>query len=535
LPQAKRHARLLVLLTAAAILMCACGSTTRQADSVRRTPMESMFEAQGQLLSDPIGTLTLLRRLGAQRVRVFVPWNSLAPAATSRTRPIGFNASSPAAYPAGAFDRYDAIVRAAATHGVGVDLTLEGGAPLWAAGTDAPAGASLSYRDSWKPSAGAFGEFVHAVATRYGGTYRPSPGAPALPRIDFWSIWNEPNYGPQLAPQAINHSTVEISPMLYRGLLDAAWSALEKTGHGSDTVLIGELAPRGITTGDNPGNFSGMVPLRFVRALYCVDTSYHQLRGSAAAERGCPTTASGSQGFARAHPGLFKATGYAVHPYPQGGVPPNTITPYEPDYADLAAIPQVEKTLDHLQQVYGSSRRFPVYSTEFGYQTDPPEKKTRAIKPSLAAYYLNWAEYLSWRDPRIASWDQYLLTDPPAGNFATGLQFADGRPKALFYAYRVPIYVPVTSAKSGQGVEIWGCVRPARFAQLQTGRTQVAKLQFAPASGGPYRTVRKLEVTDSYGYLDVRMALPGSGNLRLAWSYPGGPEVYSRTVSVTVR
>ena len=209
-------------------------------------------------------------------------------------------------------------MRAAKAVGVGVFLTLEGPAPLWAAGTDVPPGTNPVLEGYWKPSAAEFGQFVRAVATRYGGGFAPAPGAPALPRVSFWSIWNEPNYGQQLAPQAIDQSTIEVSPALYRTMLDSAWSALQATGHGSDTILIGELAPRGITTGDNPGNFSGMVPLRFVRALYCVDGALHQLRGAAATARGCPATSSGSASFVRDNPALFSAGGVAVHPYPQG-------------------------------------------------------------------------------------------------------------------------------------------------------------------------------------------------------------------------
>ena len=151
-----------------------------------------------------------------------------------------------------------------------LDLTIGGPVPTWAQARGAPG----NRFESWMPSAAEFGAFVRAVATRYSGHYTP-PGAPAaLPRISFWSIWNEPNYGVDLSPQAIDQSRVEVSPRLYRGLVDAAWSAFAATGHRGDTILIGETAPRGITTGNSPGNFSGMVPLRFIRALYCVDTSF---------------------------------------------------------------------------------------------------------------------------------------------------------------------------------------------------------------------------------------------------------------------
>lgn len=522
--------RLLGLLLAATLLAAGCGSASSQPTSTSRSnPMETIFEAQGQLLWDSIPTLDLLRRLGVDEVRVFVPWNTLAPDPKSSTPPAGFDASNPAAYSINSWIPYDGIVRAAAARGMSVLITLEGGAPRWAEAPGQPGGPA----GVWKPSASDFGAFVRAIGHRYDGSFRPA-GAPVLPRVSSWSIWNEPNYGQQLAPQAIDNSSVEVSPVLYRGLVDAAWRALIATGHRSDTILIGELAPRGITTGNNPGNFSGMVPLRFVRALYCVNGSFQELRGSAAAERGCPTTAAESARFVARNPGLFDATGVAVHPYPQGGVPPYVSTPGEPDYADLASLGHLESTLDSAQKAYGQSAHMLIYSTEFGYQTNPPEMIARAIDPGLAAEYLNWAEYLSWRDPRVASFDQYLLTDPAGGNFATGLEFANGRPKALYDAFRMPIFLPVTSAKQGQTLEVWGCVRPARYARLDTGLMQTAQIQFRPTGSSGFRTLKGLAITDAYGYFDARMAFPGSGSVRLAWSYPHGPTIYSRTVAVTL-
>src|SRR5207302_1510980 len=101
-------------------------------------------------------------------------------------------------------------------------------------------------------------------------------------------------YGPSLAPQGVpGHLTIENSPRIYRALLDSGWNALHGTGHGGDTILFGEVAPRGAPTW---GVFSGMKPLIFLRALYCLDSHYHTLRGLAAAQRGCPTNASGSSG-----------------------------------------------------------------------------------------------------------------------------------------------------------------------------------------------------------------------------------------------
>ncbi len=521
--------RLWAPLAAIALLAAGCGSASSHAVPDRRAPMRTMFEAQGQLLSDPGPTLDLLRRLGVDDVRVFMPWSSLTLDPQAHTQP-PFDANAPASYPQSTWAPYDAIVRAAAARGIGVDITLEGGAPQWAEGPGQPSGPP----GVWEPSAGHYGEFVHAVATRYSGSYKPAGSSTPLPRISFWSIWNEPNYGQQLAPQAIDHSKIEVSPRYYRELVDAAWTALRATGHGHDTVLIGELAPRGITIGDQPGNFSGMVPLRFVRALYCVDSSFHPLRGTAAAARGCPSTAAGSAAFAKDNPGLFAAAGVAVHPYPSGGVPPNVATPDEPDYADLASLGNLETTLDRAEQAYGQTKHLQIYDTEFGYQTNPPETISRAIDPRLAAEYLNWSEYISWRDPRIASFDQYLLTDPPAGNFATGLRFADGSPKAVYDAFRLPLFLPRTTGSHGQALEVWGGVRPARYARQGTGLTQTAQLQFRGSSDGNFRTLRNVVIDDAYGYFDTRVTFPGSGTVRLAWRYPHGPTVFSRTVAVKI-
>ncbi len=493
---------------------------------------EAIFAAPGLLLSDPAGTLDRLRHLGVDRVRLSIRWSTLAPAPDSRTRPSGLDAGSPAAYPAAGWSGYDAVVRDAVARGIGLYLSLEGPAPLWATGTGAPRGGPYP---EWEPSPAEFGAFVLAVATRYSGRYTPPGSTSPLPPVSFWSVWNEPNYGVNLAPQAIDDSTVEVAPRLYRSLLDAAFSALQDTGHGHDTILIGELAPRGQTVGNFPGNFAGMVPLRFLRALYCVDSSFKRLSGAAAAARGCPTDSAASAQFAPAHPALFQASGFAAHPYPQGGLPPNSVTPGEPDYADLAALPQLERTLDRLQRAYGSSARYPIYSTEFGYQTDPPEKIARTTSPATAAYYLNWAEYISWRDQRVRSYDQYLLTDPPKGNFASGLVFADGVPKRTYDAYRMPLYLPVNSAPGGHPLEVWGCVRPAGYARLETGATQHVEIQWSPGRTGRFRTVMTVPITDPYGYFDVRVPFGSSGAVRLTWTYPHGrPTIHSRTAGVTV-
>jgi hypothetical protein len=530
---------------AAALLLGGCGgSSSRTSTSTststssstststvqlphRSPPLISIFEAGAQLGTDPAGALDTLRSLGVDVVKVFLPWGDIAPGGGSRTPPAGFDAGDPAAYPAANWASYDAIDRDAAARGIAIDFTLAEPPPSWAAGPGAP---DFHHQlvAQWRPSDADFGAFVRAVGTRYSGQYTPPGATSPLPRVSMWSIWNEPNYGPNLAPQAIDDWQIEVSPALYRGLVDAAWTALHATGHGHDTILIGELAPRGIE------KVQGMVPLRFVRALYCLNSSLQPLRGSAATARDCPATAAGSSAFKSQNPALFDASGFSDHPYPEGETTPKFVTPDEPDYADFATLPNLISTLDRAQQAYGSSTRFTIYSTEFGYKTNPP--LALQASPAVAAGLLNWSEYLSWRDPRVASYDQFGLVDPlpsSGSSFVTALEFANGTPKATYYAYRMPLWLPVTKFSSGEAIEVWGCVRPARYARLDTGRLQRVRIQFERSGSGHFRTLRTMALTDSYGYFDVRQSFPGNGLVRLAWSYPNGAQVFSRTVAVT--
>jgi hypothetical protein len=530
----------LLLVAALALTGCGGGSSSSSSASpslsspttaIQRKGPTSIFEAEAQVRGTPTQTahyLDILHKLGADVIRLYMPWNQLAPDPTSHKRP-SFDATNPASYSAATWAIYDTVIRDAKARGMGIDLTIGEPVPLWATGPGAPAGAP---HFQWKPSASEFGQFMRAVGKRYSGTYKPAGASEPLPAVKFWAIWNEPNYGVDLAPQAIDRSTVEVAPRLYRGLVDAAWSSLQATGHGHNTIVIGETAPRGITTGDNPGNFSGMVPLRFIRALYCVNQSFKPLQGQAAAVRGCPTTPSASKQFASQHPALFHATGFSDHPYPQGRIPPNVATTDEPDYADLAALGNLQRTLDKVQNVYGSSTKFPIYNTEFGLQTNPPEKIARAIDSKTAAYYLNWSEYLLWRNPRVVSYDQFLLSDPPGGNFATGLEYADQTPKPfLFDAYRMPLYLPVSTQQAGKQLEVWGNVRPAHT----TPGSQKVLIQFQKGSSGPFKTLQTVTVTNPQGYFDVNVKFPSTGTVQTTWSYPHGPTIHSRPVSVTVK
>lgn len=81
---------------------------------------------------------------------------------------------------------------------------------------------------------------------------------------------------------------------------------------------------------------------------------------------------------------------------------------------------------------------------------------------------------------------------------------------------------------------MWGCVRPSRYAILDTGQPQTAQIQFARSPSTRFTTVHTVTVGDPDNcYFDVRVRFPGSGIVRLAYTY-AGTTVTGRTVRVTV-
>ena len=500
------------------------------------TSQVAVFQDDGGMLSNPAATLNTIKALGATEVRMFVPWGTIAPTKKPSKR---FNGADPADYAAANWGPYDAAVALAHQDGIGVMFDVVNPAPTWAQAAGAPS--NLQFRGGWKPSAAAFGQFMRALGTRYSGHYTPAGNNGPLPRVGVWSIWNEPNYGPSLSPQS-NGPTIQLAAASYRALLNAGYAGLKATGHGGDTILFGETAPHGYSNG---GDFSGVAPLEFIRGLYCLDSHLHELRGSLAAANSCPTTAAGSRAFRGQNPLLFRAAGFAAHPYAQG-TPPNRSLSVpgqdDADFADLADIGKLESTLDTANRAYGSHTRFPIWSTEYGFQTSPPEhpdaaRHIYAVSPATAAVYINWAEYISYKNSRIRSFDQYLLSDPPGpdgDNFASGLEFANGSRKPGYAAYQVPVYMPKTSVSKPSSLEVWGAARPAHFALTSSGGRQTVKIEFQTGSSGAFQTIATVPVSSNGGYFDVHQTFSHSGTLRIAWTDPNGQTDDSRSVAVTV-
>jgi hypothetical protein len=530
LPQVLVALALVIAALIAVVLTRGAGATAPPARTIG-----SMFQDDGHLIyassSTVRRTLSRLGSLGVDQLRVTVLWRTIAPDPSAHSAPSGFRATDPAAYPASGWAPYDRLVELARAHGMRVDFNVTAPGPLWAMGRGA---SSARYADHWTPASRGFEAFVQAVGRRYSGRYVPAGSSRPLPRVSFWSVWNEPNQPGWLAPQwrsAKGKATMR-APVLYRSYVDAAFTALRRTGHRprTDTILLGELAPEGGCVAKQPCPYPRdsvpIPPLPFLRALYCVGPNYHPLNGASATAAGCPGSGSAKR-FVSTHPGLFQATGFAHHPY-SFFLAPDVPLP-NPQFAPLASLSRLESALDRIFRTYDVHRRLPIYLTEYGYESDPPNPY-RGVSLSLQALYLNEAEYMAWRDPRVRTLSQYELYDAlpnrsfPRGSvgywstFQTGLAYANGVAKPALDAYRLPVFLPDPTLRPVHRVLVWAMLRAA-----PRGTPQTAQIQWrSRAPGSVYRTVAEVRTDNPSGVLVAKIPVPGAGTVRVRWRSPTG-------------
>jgi Cellulase (glycosyl hydrolase family 5) len=391
----------------------------------------SIFEDHPYLVAtDPATrakTLEEIKLLGADTLRIEVKWNEVAPAPYTTRRPV-FDATNPSAYPG--FAPYDDLVRTASAKGFRIIITVTGDAPLWAT--------AGGRGGNYEPDAAEYGRFAAAVGARYSGSFS------GVPKVVYFTIWNEPNHINFIKP-------IQRSPFVYRKLVDAGVPALRAKAAPEAKIFVGELKP-------TPAK--GLGPKKFFQDWLCLDARYKKLRGSAARKKACST-------FKK-----ISADGFAHHPYG-----PTELKPRKQDILNLLVIRRLGKMLDLAAKARRLPRGLPIYNTEFGLQTNPPDVFV-GTNPSRQAALINIKEEFSYRYSRLKSYSQYQLYDDPArsgppavkwSGFQTGLRFAGGRAKPSYDAYKFPLVV----RKKRNKVVIWGRVRPGtgpRFVQLQHRR-----------------------------------------------------------------
>jgi len=546
-----------VAMLAAVLAVAPAASASRTQEAlIQDDPL--LLDSKSQEEVD--GHFATFKSLGVDRVRVSVFWDDVTRAKDAQEKP-SFpepGPSSPAAYPAGAWDPYDRIAIAASKAGIGLLFSVAGPGPAWAT-----PGVQCGVRPfrgcdegRFLPDAGDFGAFTAALGTRYSGSYRaespprgggrppstvgpvvvdpgeqPPPAEPGqvLPRVDHWSIWNEPNYPGSLEPLWLDNEPkrasqmVAVAPHHYRKLVDAAYAALASSGHGSDQILIGETAPRG---GKSPKQLrNAIMPAEFVRELYCLHSNFTPYGGAAARQRGCPASASERGRFAGEHPGLFASQGFAHHPYSLANGRWHLPTWRHPlrDNVAIGNLGRLTSTVDRASRRWSrGALRKRLWITEFGYQTTPPDP-VAGVRPSRQGPLTAWGEYLAYRNPRVATTGQFQLVDDkpldylPADNplrwvtWQSGLFTETRQPKPYLRDYSLPLHV----GGRGRGVRVFGANRPA-----PAGAALTAQIQYAP-TGRRWRTLRTIAVSSARSYVAPRISVPRNGRIRITWNGSG--------------
>lgn len=453
-----RRVRTLAALVATAL----CALATAQPALASHSQLVT-FEAPPELLGSGdavwVATLDELQSLGITALRMTVWWQSVAPAPDARTRP-AFDQTDAAAYAWGAFGQ---LADEAHARGLKLLIAVSGPVPRWAT-----SGGRDHLTD---PSPRDYLQFMTAVARRFGS------------EVAAISVWNEPNLAKFLAPQFGPHGSL-LSPTIYRSLFFAGYNGLRAGGY-TGAVLAGEMEP--------VGNSIAVAPMRFVRGVLCLDSRYRR-------DKRCAQ---------------LPADGWSVHPYMRPAPP--TTAPPGPDDVTIGGLERLVQGLDSAARAGMVRGRLPVYATEFGVQSYP--NRVAGVPLALQSDYRSIAEYLAWSNPRVASFSQYLLTDPapqpgPASSryvFQMGLYLYAGHvAKPAYRGFELPLAV----RQGPGGVALWGIVRPAA-ATRTAGDVTVQYLD----AGARWHTA----LTAGYGasgYWSARAQYRAGRRWRVLWSDP---------------
>jgi hypothetical protein len=454
--------------------------------------------------------------LGAGYVRLTASWSAIAPAPDAQRMPgAPFDPSSSQTYPYLGFHDLDRAVADATRAGLKVMIDIAFWAPRWAVGRDAP-----NHQYNYAPDPTRYGEFAHAVATRYSGRF---PSRSPLPAVRLYTVWNEPNNAAFLQPQwrrSADGGWIPESPHIYRRLYQAAYPQIKGAG-ATNQVLIGATSAFGSTV---PGRGS-VEPIEFVRDLACVD------------ELLLPLQVPECQGYQP-----LRADGFSHHPYSLHTTP--AAHSPDPGAVPLADLPRLESLLGLLSLTGRFRTDFPVYVTEYGYFTDPPDPFA-PFTPEDQARFIGWSTYMAWSDPNMRMFAQFLLRDSQTGPgrpgtpshwslYQTGLYYHDGQPKPAAEAFRLPFWVQPIVGLGPPRVLLFGQVRAAH------GTPQVVQVERLSPGGQAWLPVPVFTpscaaqdqfLTNKAGYLLTAAASGGSTMFRLAWRRPGGGWEYGPPIS----
>jgi hypothetical protein len=347
------------------------------------------------LYGDPISAFDTLTTLRAQVLRVNLYWGGTKWAVANK------KPADPADPGDKAYDwsLYDRLVRYAANSNVRLVFSILF-TPSWA-----NHGAGRTHAPS---SFDTLRDFAHAAAVRYSGDYTPpawqqdaSLGtATILPKVSMWTAWNEPNNPVWLTPQytRIGDTWRIQSAYDYARICNAVYAGIHSVP-GAGQVACGMTGPKG---NDAPGTSRPSVDaLTFLAAAH---------------------------GF-----GMKRFDVYAHHPYGTAG---NESPQYVPTGKAKRRIQlgNINVLLAEVTRFYGPKH---LWITEYGYQTNPPDRTIEGTSWAKQALYLKQAYAIARNNPRIDMMLWFLVRDQPnIGGWQSGLETITGVHKPAWAAFQ---------------------------------------------------------------------------------------------------
>jgi hypothetical protein len=148
----------------------------------------------------------------------------------------------------------------------------------------------------------------------------------------------------------------------------------------------------------------------------------------------------------------------------------------------------------------------PIWLTEYGYQTNPPDTFL-GVPLKRQATLLSRAAMRAWRLPRVTMLIQYLYRDEAAvSRFQTGLVFANDRAKPALHGFRLPF---AQMGRRGRRAVVWG--------QIRDGRPGREPYRLEVLRGNVWRPVGPNRLTDEDGIF-IRTIRLDRGALLRVWS-----------------
>src|SRR5262249_36944928 len=148
--------------------------------------------------------------------------------------------------------------------------------------------------------------------------------------------------------------------------------------------------------------------------------------------------------------------------------------------------------------------RKPIWLTEYGYQTNPPDTLL-GVPPKKQATLLSLAALRVWRLPRGTMLIQYLVRDEPMlSRFQSGLVFVDGRRKPALQGFKLPF---AEARRTGFKTVVWG--------QIRNGRSGRKRYQLQVLRKNAWVAVGRVRLTNDGGFFVRTIRLRRGALLRI--------------------